>query len=83
MAITKRKVVDQIICEPETGTVLWRETTIIEEDGVELSRTFHRGSVEVDATAPAEMPAAVAPFRALADSPAARAKAAERRAKIK
>lgn len=83
MAITKRKIVDQIIVEPETGTTLWRETTIIEEDGVELSRQYHRGSVEVDATAPATMPALVAEVRALVDTPQARAKAQENRDKAK
>jgi hypothetical protein len=45
MAITKETVVDQITVT-ENGTVLYREATRIKEDGVELSKTFHRTSLE-------------------------------------
>jgi len=87
MPITKRKVLDQITLEPETGTVLWRETTIIEEDGVEISRQHHRGSVEVDVEDSPLIPAEVKPFRPLIDTPAARAKVVaqreERKPKVK
>lgn len=81
MPITKRKVVDQIVIEPESGVVLWRESTIIEEDGVELSRTYHRGSVMAGDTPPGHMPAEVEPFRAMADTPDARAKVEANKAK--
>jgi len=83
MALTKRKELDQIILNPVTGSVSWRETTIIEEDGIELVQQFHRGSVEVDSPAPATMPAAIAQFRALVDTPQARAKTQELRTKTK
>ena len=43
MALTKEVAVDQItICE--NGIVLVRETTTIKEDGVELSKKYHRTS---------------------------------------
>ena len=43
MALTKEVSVDQItVCE--FGTVLVRETTTIKEDGVELSKKYHRTS---------------------------------------
>ena len=45
MALTKETVVDQITVT-ENGTVLYREATRIKEDGVELSKTFHRTSLE-------------------------------------
>lgn len=73
MAITKTKKLDQVIIEPDTGTVLWREVTIIEEDGVELTRTYHRGSSPIDVQLPESAPEAVAPFKAMADTPQARA----------
>ena len=81
MAITKDKVLDQIILEPKTGTVLWRETTVIVEDGVELSRSYHRGSAMVDEPDSARIPAEVKTFRTMIDTPAARAKAQEARDK--
>lgn len=43
MALTKEKVIDQITVV-EDGTVLYRETTRIMEDGKELSKTYHRSS---------------------------------------
>jgi hypothetical protein len=43
MALTKTTVVDQITVT-ENGTVLVRETTRIFEDGVELSKQYHRTS---------------------------------------
>jgi hypothetical protein len=43
MALTKETVIDQITVT-ENGTVLVRETTKIIEDGVELSKQFHRTS---------------------------------------
>ena len=43
MAIEKVKVIDQITVI-EDGTVLYREATKIIEDGVELSKTYHRTS---------------------------------------
>jgi hypothetical protein len=44
MAITKQTVVDQITVT-ENGTVLYREATTIVEDGVELTKTYHRSIV--------------------------------------
>ena len=43
MALTKTTAVDQITVT-ENGTVLVREATRIMEDGVELSKTYHRTS---------------------------------------
>ena len=43
MALTKETVVDQITVT-ENGTVLVREATRIMEDGVELSKQYHRNS---------------------------------------
>lgn len=44
MAITKQTVVDQITVT-ENGIVLYREATRIVEDGVELTKTYHRTSL--------------------------------------
>jgi hypothetical protein len=43
MELTKEVAVDQITLT-ENGTVLVRETTTIKEDGVELSKKYHRTS---------------------------------------
>ena len=48
MALTKEVAVDQItVCE--NGIVLVRETTTIKEDGVELSKKYHRTSFAPEA----------------------------------
>ena len=44
MALTKSTVVDQVTVT-EYGVVLFREATRIFEDGVELSKTYHRSSL--------------------------------------
>ena len=44
MALTKTTNIDQITVT-ENGTVLYREVTRILEDGVELSKTYHRTSL--------------------------------------
>ena len=44
MSLTKSTVVDQITVT-EYGAVLYREATRILEDGVELSKTYHRSSL--------------------------------------
>ena len=44
MSITKTTNVDQITVT-ENGVVLYREATRIMEDGVEISKTFHRSSL--------------------------------------
>jgi archaellum component FlaF (FlaF/FlaG flagellin family) len=44
MALTKLVAVDQITVT-ENGSVLFREATRILEDGVELSKTYHRSSL--------------------------------------
>lgn len=43
MALTKERAVDQITVT-EFGIVLVRETTTIKEDGVEISKKYHRTS---------------------------------------
>ena len=44
MSLTKQKVIDQITIA-ENGIVMYREATSILEDGVELSKTYHRSSL--------------------------------------
>ena len=44
MAITKETIIDQITVT-ENGVVLYREATRIVEDGVELTKTYHRSSL--------------------------------------
>ena len=53
MAITKRTEQDKIEVVGEFKHIQVRTATIIEEDGVELSRSFHRHTVSPDATADA------------------------------
>ena len=48
MALTKEKVIDQITIT-ENGIILYREATRIMEDGVELSKTYHRSSLVPEA----------------------------------
>jgi hypothetical protein len=45
MTLTKEVVIDQITVT-ENGTVLVREVTRIMEDGVEISKRYHRNSFE-------------------------------------
>ncbi len=44
MSLTKEKSVDQITVVAD-GTVLFRESTRILEDGLQLSQTFHRSAL--------------------------------------
>lgn len=44
MSLTKSTVIDQITVT-ENGIVLFRKATRIFEDGVELSKTYHRSSL--------------------------------------
>lgn len=44
MAITKEVVIDQITVT-ENGVILYREATKIIEDGVELTKTYHRNTL--------------------------------------
>jgi hypothetical protein len=44
MSLSKSTTVDQIT-DTENGIVLYREATRILEDGVELSKTYHRSSL--------------------------------------
>jgi hypothetical protein len=44
MAITKETTVDQITVQ-ENGIILYREATKIIEDGVELTKKYHRTSL--------------------------------------
>ena len=53
MALEKQVVVDNITVT-ETGTVLVREVTRILEDGVEISKQYHRTSFEKGADVSAQ-----------------------------
>ena len=44
MSLTKTQTIDQITAD-EHGNIMYRETTRIMEDGVELSKTYHRSSL--------------------------------------
>ena len=44
MSLTKITNIDQITVT-ENGTILYREATRILEDGLELSKTYHRSSL--------------------------------------
>ena len=44
MSLTKQTIVDQITVT-ENGIILYREATKIVEDGVELTKTYHRSSL--------------------------------------
>jgi archaellum component FlaF (FlaF/FlaG flagellin family) len=44
MSLSKSTVIDQITVT-ENGVVLFREATRVLEDGVELSKTYHRSSL--------------------------------------
>ena len=44
MSLTKTKTVDQITVT-ENGTVLYREATSFMENGVAITKTFHRNSL--------------------------------------
>ena len=44
MTLTKSQSIDQITVT-ENGTILYREAICILEDGVELSKTYHRTSL--------------------------------------
>ena len=44
MSLTKTTAVDQITVT-ENGTILYREATRIMEDGVAISKTYHRSSL--------------------------------------
>ena len=48
MAITKRTEEDKIEVVGEFKHIQVRTATIIEEDGVEISRTFHRHTIAPD-----------------------------------
>ena len=48
MALTEQTKIDKIEVL-DTGAILVREATIIERDGVEISRTFHRVSFDMGA----------------------------------
>lgn len=47
MSITKETAVDQITVT-ENNTVIYREATRIMEDGIELTKTYHRNSLTPD-----------------------------------
>jgi hypothetical protein len=45
MALTEKKIIDQITVDV-IGTVFVRETTIIEDDGAEIAKTYKRWSLK-------------------------------------
>lgn len=45
MALTKNTIIDQITVD-DNGIVMVRESTVIMEDGQELSRKYHRTSFD-------------------------------------
>jgi len=45
MSLTKQAVIDQITVT-ENGIILYREATRIIEDGKEISKTYHRNSLQ-------------------------------------
>ena len=47
MAITKETVVDHITVQ-ENGIILYREATSFVEDGVAITKTYHRSSLTPD-----------------------------------
>jgi hypothetical protein len=47
MSITKEIAVDQITVQ-ENGIILYREVTRIMDNGVELTKTYHRNSLTPD-----------------------------------
>ena len=49
MSLEKIKKIDKIEIVGEYKSIQVREATIIEEDGVELSKSFHRYSLSPDA----------------------------------
>ena len=46
MAITKEIIEDKIEIVGDYRTIQIREATVIKEDGVEISRSFHRNALE-------------------------------------
>ena len=54
MAITKRTEQDKIEVVGEFKTIQVRTATVIEEDGVEISRSFHRHTVAPDSDSSGE-----------------------------
>lgn len=68
---TETTEIDEVRVEPLTGNVLWRQVTVVERDGVEISRTFLRESVSLEDPR-ADLPAIVLAARPLADTPKAR-----------
>ena len=54
MAITKRTTEDKIEIVGDFKVIQVRTATVIEEDGIELSRSFHRHVVAPDADVTAE-----------------------------
>ena len=44
MSITKEKIIDQITVT-ENGIILYREATSFVEDGVAITKTYHRSSL--------------------------------------
>ena len=48
MALTKRVEIDRIEIVGDTKHVQIRTATVIEEDGVEISRAFHRRVIDPD-----------------------------------
>lgn len=76
---TETSEVDQVTVDPATGLVLWRTTTRVFRDGVEISKTFERGSRAIDDDV-SQIPPDAKRVRDLFDTPALRQKMRDKRA---
>lgn len=65
MTISKRTAVGQITVDPTSWAISVRTDTIVEEDGKEVSRSFHRGTFAPSADVAALPPAVAAVATAL------------------
>lgn len=79
MVLIKREVVDKIEILPESGIIQVRTASIVEDDGQEIARAFHRRLIE-----PGEGTAEADPtIKALIKQFHTKAKVAEREAMIR
>lgn len=69
---TEQRVLDQVIIDPELGTVFWRYRTTVFKDGVEWKMEYERSSAPIDDPDPSRIPAEVLPYRAMVDTPEVR-----------
>jgi nitrate reductase cytochrome c-type subunit len=68
----ERDVIDEISINPDTGAVRWRVSKYVDRDGVQISHSYHRTSIEAnyqDFPNPPTVPAEVEQFRVLVQTP--------------